>query len=98
MSCRDGTDLDTTDLDTAGRTMTDRDVGAEIWGYCGPCDRWFYCEDWFDRARPCPVCPACAAEPVAIENRFSAHRFSAHRSIDDRSAHRTVGSARDPSP
>lgn len=41
----------------------------EIWGLCGTCDRWFYCEGWFDKDAPAPTCPVCASEPSAIENR-----------------------------
>ncbi len=44
---------------------------VKIWGLCGACDRWFYCAGWFDRSKPAPVCPACGAEPRAIENRAS---------------------------
>lgn len=42
---------------------------ADIWGRCPDCDRWFFCEAWFDRAAPAPTCPACGREPDAIENR-----------------------------
>jgi hypothetical protein len=41
----------------------------EIWGLCGPCERWFYCEGWFDKSLPAPTCPVCGEEPSAIENR-----------------------------
>lgn len=41
----------------------------DIWGYCGECDRWFYCAGWFDRSVPQPVCPVCHSEPDMIENR-----------------------------
>jgi hypothetical protein len=37
----------------------------EIWGRCGECSRWFYC----DTHSPEWQCPVCAVEPVAIENR-----------------------------
>lgn len=42
--------------------------GVEVWALCGECDRWFYCEDWFDEAAPAPTCPLCAAEPSAMVN------------------------------
>lgn len=41
----------------------------EIWAYCDECSRWFHCPDWFDRAKPQPLCPECRREPKAIENR-----------------------------
>lgn len=41
----------------------------EIWAYCASCGHWFYCPAWFDRTQPQPCCPACGAEPTAIENR-----------------------------
>lgn len=41
----------------------------DIWGRCGPCDRWFYCEGYLNRRLPAPVCPVCSSEPAAIENR-----------------------------
>lgn len=41
----------------------------EIWAWCAPCRRWFYCPAWFDRTQPHPCCPLCDAEPTAIENR-----------------------------
>lgn len=41
----------------------------EIWGLCGQCERWFFCEGWFDRDVPAPTCPHCGGEPSAIENR-----------------------------
>lgn len=41
----------------------------EIWGYCPPCARWFYCPQWFDKMAPEPTCPACGTVPTAIENR-----------------------------
>lgn len=43
----------------------------QIWGLCTDCDRWFYCAGWLDRSQPAPICPACGAEPRAIENRAS---------------------------
>jgi hypothetical protein len=27
-------------------------MDAEIWGRCPICERWFYCEGWFDRDVP----------------------------------------------
>lgn len=42
---------------------------ADIWGFCDICDRWFFCQDWFDKQAPQPCCPVCSAEPSAIENR-----------------------------
>lgn len=42
----------------------------EIWGKCGDCDRWFYCEDWGGHP-PIPTCPACGAEAAAYVNRES---------------------------
>jgi hypothetical protein len=45
------------------------DVDMEIWGLCRQCERWFYCDGWFDRAAPTPTCPVCGSEPTAIENR-----------------------------
>lgn len=44
-------------------------VCPEIWGLCPSCERWFYCERWFDRTASAPTCPACSSDPVAIENR-----------------------------
>ena len=44
----------------------------EIWGLCESCDRWFYCDGWFDKSRPEPTCPVCARPVVAIENRAHA--------------------------
>lgn len=44
----------------------------EIWAYCDACGRWFYCPEWFNRAKPQPVCPECYREPSAIENRAPA--------------------------
>jgi hypothetical protein len=41
----------------------------EIWAYCDPCVRWFYCPTWFDSEAPAPTCPICSSEPRAIENR-----------------------------
>lgn len=43
----------------------------EIWALCRDCDRWFYCEHWFDKSAPSPTCPVCSAEPSAIVNRAS---------------------------
>lgn len=42
---------------------------AEIWARCAPCERWFFCQAWFDKTAPAPVCPVCGTDPVAIENR-----------------------------
>lgn len=44
-------------------------VRAQIWGLCPSCQRWFYCEGWFDKTAAEPTCPVCAWEPVAIEHR-----------------------------
>jgi hypothetical protein len=44
-------------------------MDAEIWGRCPICERWFYCEGWFDRDVPEPTCPVCGAAPTKIENR-----------------------------
>lgn len=44
-------------------------MDVEMWGRCSTCDRWFYCEGWFDKDVPAPTCPVCGAEPSAIENR-----------------------------
>lgn len=41
---------------------------AEIWAFCDPCGRWFYCESWFDTTAPAPTCPVCWADPSAIVN------------------------------
>jgi hypothetical protein len=41
----------------------------EIWGLCGGCRRWFYCEGWFYRERDEPTCPVCGGTANAIENR-----------------------------
>lgn len=42
--------------------------GMEVWAFCGACDRWFYCERWFDDTAPAPTCPVCAGEPSAMVN------------------------------
>lgn len=47
-------------------------MAVDIWGWCGTCEDWFACAGWFNRAAPCPTCPACGAEPHAIENRAAA--------------------------
>lgn len=47
-------------------------VYTEIWGFCPDCERWFYCERWFDKTGPAPVCPVCSSNPVAIEDRSRA--------------------------
>lgn len=36
------------------------------WAFCEACEQWFHSPEWFDRARPQPVCPACGGEPVAV--------------------------------
>lgn len=48
----------------------------EIWGYCRPCTRWFYCPQWFDKMAPEPTCPVCSTAPLAIENRRGARQGS----------------------
>ncbi|HWB71433.1 MAG TPA: hypothetical protein VG452_04380 [Egibacteraceae bacterium] len=48
-------------------------MAAEIWGLCRACNRWFYCERWFDKTAPAPTCPGCGSDPSAIENR-AAHQ------------------------
>lgn len=45
------------------------DGGAEIWGWCPTCLRWYFCDGWLDRNAPHPHCPVCLTEPTAIENR-----------------------------
>lgn len=48
------------------------DTSPEIWGLCATCNRWFFCEGWFDKTVPQPRCPVCFTEPTAIENRGAA--------------------------
>ncbi len=38
----------------------------DIWGYCTPCRRWYYCPgSWQD----VDACPVCEAEPSEVPDR-----------------------------
>jgi hypothetical protein len=39
-------------------------MASELWGFCGECERWFYCSP--GQAR---ICPVCGASPVRVERR-----------------------------
>jgi hypothetical protein len=41
----------------------------EIWAFCAECERWFYCERWFDHNAGRPSCPVCTAEPAEVKDR-----------------------------
>lgn len=55
-------------------------MDVAIWGFCGHCEHWFACPEWFDRTRPQPCCTICQREPVAIVNRAAA-RFAGRHEV-----------------
>lgn len=42
------------------------DSETDMWGFCGGCGRWFYCEAGSHEATP--TCPVCTSDPLAVKN------------------------------
>ena len=38
----------------------------EIWGECGVCQRWFYCERSVHGEKHEPHCPVCGERPIQV--------------------------------
>jgi hypothetical protein len=53
----------------AVQELTSIDATAEVWGRCGPCERWFYCGH-SGRVAVLEACPVCAAPPSRLEHRL----------------------------
>ncbi len=48
----------------------------DLWGRCGLCERWFYCERWSDPVATAPTCPVCREPAEAIVDRHTDRRLT----------------------